>query len=93
MFQMFQTLVFQNVFNEVLSAWFKFQMKIPTRCGVCIQGEWLKYSRPSPPLSKNIRKQIDCIKLLNAKQMNKVQNIRIKVWKYKVVECLEISVG
>ena len=34
-------------------AWFKFQAKIPSRSGVCVQGEWQKYTPPSPPLSKD----------------------------------------
>ena len=34
-----QTGAYQNVSNEVLSAWFKFQVKILTRSGVCAQGE------------------------------------------------------
>ena len=34
-------------------AWFKFQGKIPSRSGVCVQGEWQKYTPPSPPLSKD----------------------------------------
>ena len=42
----------QNVNNEVLLAWFKFQGKIPSRSGVCVQGEWQKYTPPSLPLSK-----------------------------------------
>ena len=32
---------------------FKFQTKIPSRSGVCVQGEWQKYTPPSPPLSKD----------------------------------------
>ena len=32
---------------------FKFQTKIPGRSGVCVQGEWQKYTPPSPPLSKD----------------------------------------
>ena len=43
----------QNVNNEVLSAWFKCQAKIPSRSGVFVQGEWQKYTPPSPPLSKD----------------------------------------
>ena len=43
----------QNVNNEVLLVWFKFQAKIPSRSGVCVQGEWQKYTPPSPPLSKD----------------------------------------
>ena len=49
----FQTWVCQNVSNEVLSAWFKFQAKIPTCFGVYVQGEWQKYTRPSLPLFKD----------------------------------------
>ena len=33
-------------------AWFKFQAKIPNSSGVCVQGEWQKYTSPSPPFSK-----------------------------------------
>ena len=44
--------MWQNVHNEVLLAWFKFQVKIPSRSGVCVQGEWQKYSPPSHPFSK-----------------------------------------
>ena len=51
----FHTWVCQNVSNEVLLAWFKFQTKIPSRSGVCIQGEWQKYTPPSPPLCKDER--------------------------------------
>ena len=51
----FQTWVCQNVSNEVLSAWFKFQAKIQIRSGVCVQGEWQKYTRLSPPFSKDER--------------------------------------
>ena len=44
--------MWQNVPNEVLLAWFKFQKKIGSRSGVFFQGEWEKY--PSlPPLSKD----------------------------------------
>ena len=34
-------------------AWFKFQGKIPSHSGVCVQGEWQKYTPPSPLLSKD----------------------------------------
>ena len=34
-------------------AWFKFQAKIPSHSGVCVQGEWQKYTLPSPPLSED----------------------------------------
>ena len=44
--------MFQNVSSEVLLALFKFQAKILSRWGICIQGEWQKYSPPFPPLSK-----------------------------------------
>ena len=43
----------QNVSNEVLLAWFKFHMKIPSCSGVCVQGEWQKYTLPFLPLSKD----------------------------------------
>ena len=49
----FQTWVCQNVSNKVLLAWSKFQAKLPSRSGVCVQGEWQKYSSPSPPLPKD----------------------------------------
>ena len=45
--------MWQNANNEVLLSWFKFQAKIPSRSGVCLQGEWQKYTPPSPPLSKD----------------------------------------
>ena len=48
----FQTWVCQNVSNKVLLAWSKFQAKLPSRSGVCVQGEWQKCSSPSPPLPK-----------------------------------------
>ena len=45
-----------------------------------------------------MQKQIDHKKTLNKKQMNRVQNIRIKAqnirikaWRYKAAECLKIS--
>ena len=44
-------------------------------------------------LEQNIRKQIDCKRPLTTKQMSKVQNIRIEIWKYKAVECFEIYLG
>ena len=37
-------------------------------------------------LEQNNRKQIDCKRLPNTKQMNKLQNIRIEIWKYKAVK-------
>ena len=47
----FQTWVCQNVSNEVLLAWFKFQAKNPNCSGACVQGQWQKYTPPSPLLS------------------------------------------
>ena len=35
---------------------------------------------------QNIRKQIDCKTPSNTKQMNRLQNIRIEIWKYKAVK-------
>ena len=43
----------QNVSNEFLLAWFKFQVKIPSRSGVYVQGERQKYTPLFPPLSKD----------------------------------------
>ena len=48
----FKLEVCQSVSNEVL-AWSIFQAKIPSSSGVCVQGECQKYTRPSPPLSKD----------------------------------------
>ena len=31
-------------------AWLKFQAKIPSCSGICVQGEWQIYTRPSPSL-------------------------------------------
>ena len=45
--------MWQNVNKEVLLSWFKFQAKILRRSGVCLQGEWEKYTPPSPTLSKD----------------------------------------
>ena len=45
--------MWQNVNNEVLLAWFKFQAKILSRSGVCVQGKCQKYSPPSLPLSND----------------------------------------
>ena len=45
--------MWRNVNNEVLLALFKFQAKIPSCSGVCVQGEWHKYTPPSSPLSKD----------------------------------------
>ena len=45
--------MWQNFNNEVLLSWFKFQAKILSLSGVCLQGEWEKYTPPSPPLSKD----------------------------------------
>ena len=51
----FQTWDSQNVFNEDLLAWFKFQTKILNRSGVCVQGKSQKYIPPSPLLCKDKR--------------------------------------
>ena len=48
--------MYQNVSNEVLLAWFKFQTNIPSRFGVQYQRESDKNTpRPSPPLYKDER--------------------------------------
>ena len=49
-----------------------------------------KFSKVIECLEQNIRKQIDCKRPLNTKQMNRVRNIRIEIWKYKADECFEI---
>ena len=41
-----------------------------------------------PMLEQNIRKQIDCKRPANIKQMNRVQKIEMQ--KYKAVKCFEI---
>ena len=43
------------------------------------------FSKVIECLEQNIRKQIDCKRPSNTKQMNRLQNIRIKIWKYKAV--------
>ena len=40
-------------------------------------------------LEQNIRKQIDCKRPSNTKQMNWVQNIQIKMGNYKAVTCFQ----
>ena len=40
-------------------------------------------------LIQNIRRWIDYKKPSNTKQVNKAQNIRIKVWKYKSCQMFE----
>ena len=37
-------------------------------------------------LEQNIRKQSDCKRPSNTKQMNRLHNIRIEIWKYKDVK-------
>ena len=49
----FQTWMYQNVFNEVLLVWFKYQTKISSRSGVCVLEEWWKYTPASSSLSKD----------------------------------------
>ena len=45
--------MWQSVNNEVLLSWFKFQAKISSRSGVCLLGEWQKYTPPFPPPFKD----------------------------------------
>ena len=45
--------MWQNVNSKVLLAWFKFQAKIPSRSGVCVEGVSQRYTPPSPLLSKD----------------------------------------
>ena len=44
-------------------------------------------------LEQNIRKQIDCKRSSNTKQMNWVQDIRIEIWKNKAVRKYKIQPG
>ena len=44
-------------------------------------------------LEQNIRKQIDCKTPSNTKQMNRLQNIQIEIWKYKVVRKYKAKPG
>ena len=44
-------------------------------------------------LEQNIRKQIDCKRPSNIKQMNRLQNIQIEIWKYKAVICTSITLN
>ena len=44
-------------------------------------------------LEQNIRKQIDCKRPSNIKQMNILQNIQIEIWKYKAVTCTNIALN
>ena len=48
------------------------------------------FSRVIACLEQNNRKEINCKRPSNTKQMNRVQNTRIEIWKYKAVECFEI---
>ena len=49
----FQTWEWQNVSDEVLLAWLKFQTKVAGRSGVYVQGDWEKNTPSSPSLSKD----------------------------------------
>ena len=44
-------------------------------------------------LEQNIRKQIDCKRPSKTKQMNRLQNIRIEIWKYKAVRKYKTKPG
>ena len=48
------------------------------------------FSKVIESLEQNIRKLTDCQRPSNTKQMNWVQNIEIKMRKYKAVKCFEI---
>ena len=79
--------MWQNVNNEVLSAWFKFQAKIPSRSGVCVQREWQKYTSPSPPLSKdeglkNIEHSMSIRNLIFGVNIWFVMTVYYKMWQF-----------
>ena len=48
------------------------------------------FSKVIECLEQNVRKQIDCKRPSNTKQMNWVQNTQIKMRKYKADKCFEI---
>ena len=48
------------------------------------------FSKVIKCLEQNIRRQIDCKRPSNTKQMSWEQNIQIEMRKYKAVECFEI---
>ena len=48
------------------------------------------FSKVIESLEQNIRKLTDCQRPSNTKQTNWVQNIEIKMRKYKAVKCFEI---
>ena len=48
------------------------------------------FSKVIECLEQNIRKQIDCKRPSNTKQMNWIQIIQIEMWKYKAAKYFEI---
>ena len=44
-------------------------------------------------LEQNIRKQIDCKRPSNIKQMNRLQNTQIEIWQCKAVICTNIALN
>ena len=44
-------------------------------------------------LKQSIRKNIDCKRPSNIKEMNRLQNIQIEIWKYKAVICTNIALN
>ena len=50
-----------------------------------------EFSKVIEFLEQKIRKQIDCKRPLNTKQMNWVQNIQIEMRTYEAIKCLEIQ--
>ena len=42
-------------------------------------------------LEQNILKEIDCKRPSNTKQVNRVQNVQIEIWKYKAVRKYKIQ--
>ena len=51
------------------------------------------FSKVIECFKQNVRKQIDCKRPSNTKQMDWIQYIQIELWKYKVVKCFEIWPG
>ena len=87
--------MWQNVNNEVLLAWFKFQAKIPSRSGVCVQREWQKYTSPSPPLSKdeglkNIEHSMSIRNLIFGVNIWFVLTVYYKMWQMLLQNATEV---
>ena len=59
---------------------FNFQAKIPSCSGVCVQGEWQKYTLPFPPFSKNEGLKDIGHKMSIAKLILGVSSVTVYFW-------------